>query len=509
MMSDDTMVLRMKGIVKDFPGVRALDHVDFEVRSGEVHALIGENGAGKSTLMNVLAGRFADYAGRISFEGEEVKPSNPRTALALGIGVIFQELSVLPNLTVAENILLGHEPGGRIPWTLNRRSLRTQARAVLEELDFDLPLDTPVGRLSRARQCLVEIAHAIRKNVKLLIFDEPTASLGSDDVERLFEVIRRLKARGIGVVYISHRLAELQQVADRVTVLRDGRAVGTRDIRDCKVSALSEMMLGRKLAEVFPEKTGQPGDVLLRVEGLTRPGVFEDISFELHAGEVLGLAGMVGSGRTEIARAVFGADKADGRCDFKGEPLHRRSPGRSRRLGIGMIQEDRKLDGNVTGLSVAFNAGACILERMSGPAGFVPPRRIRQHARRVIEDMDVRPRDPARSIELLSGGNQQKVIVGRWLASQPEVLILDEPTQGIDVGTKAQIYRLIADLASEGRGILLISSEFIELVSLCDRILVIRNRRIAGERPGSAVKGEHKGADVDSLFEACLGERDT
>jgi ABC-type sugar transport system ATPase subunit len=497
----DNVMLKMQRIVKDFSGVRALDDVHFEVRAGEVHALIGENGAGKSTLMNVLAGRFGDYTGSIEFCGEAVRLTNPRHALALGIGVIYQDLSVLPNLTVAENILLGHEPPGRIPGTLNRRSLVSQAQAVLEELGFDLPLHMPVGQLSHARQCLVEIAHAIRKNVKLLVFDEPTASLGSDDVERLFAVIRDLKARGIGIVYISHRLAELPEIADCVTVLRDGEVVGTRDIADCKISTLSHMMLGRKLAEMFPEKRNEPGDVLLRVEGLTQPGMFEDISFELRAGEILGLAGLVGSGRTEIARAIFGAEKAAGRCVFEGRALGRRSPKRCMRRGIGMIQENRKRDSNITGLSVAQNIGISVLDRLTTVGGFLPPRRIRANARRMIRRMSVRPRDPARAIQTLSGGNQQKAILGRWLCRDPRALILDEPTQGIDVGTKAQIYRLIMDLACEGRGILLISSELFELANLADRILIIRDGRLTGEMPGP-------GSNVDDVFAACMRKGD-
>ena len=492
-------LLRMQGIVKDFQGVRALDGVDFEVRPGEVHALIGENGAGKSTLMNVLAGRFGDYRGRIEISGHEVRLTNPRQALALGVGVIYQELSVLPNLTVAENIVLGHEPPGAVPGTLNRRALAAQARAVLEELRFGLPLDEPVGRLSHARQCLVEIAHAIRASVRVLVFDEPTASLASDDVERLFEVIRDLKSRGIGIAYISHRLAELPQIADRVTVLRDGRVVGTRDIAECRISELSHMMLGRRLTEMFPEKRNRPGEPVLRVEGLSRPGVFEDVSFELREGEILGMAGLVGSGRTEIARAIFGADRATGRCELGGAPLARRSPRRSMARGLGMIQENRKLDGNITGLSVAQNISMSVLDRLAAFGGVLPPRRIRANAERMIRRMDVRPPDPARAIQTLSGGNQQKAILGRWLCRDPRVLILDEPTQGIDVGTKAQIYRLIMDLACEGRGILLISSEFFELVNLADRILVIRSGRLAGEMPGP-------GTDVDAVFAACVGE---
>ncbi|MBL7222955.1 MAG: sugar ABC transporter ATP-binding protein [Candidatus Brocadiae bacterium] len=483
--------------MKRFAGVRALDGVDFDVRAGEVHALIGENGAGKSTLMNVLAGRFPDYEGRIHLFGQEARLASPRQALALGVGVIYQELSVLPNLTVAENILLGHEPPGRVPGTLDRRTLVRQAQDVLDALGFRLPVGEPVGRLSHARQCLVEIAHAIRKNVRLLVFDEPTASLAGDDVERLFAVIRDLRARGIGIAYISHRLAELPQIADRVTVLRDGKAVGTRDIADVKVAELSHMMLGRRLTEMFPEKRNQPAEPILRVEGLSRPGVFEDISFTLRRGEILGIAGLVGSGRTEIARAIFGADRAAGRCALEGRPLARRSPRRCTARGIGMIQENRTLDGNVTGLSVERNIGIGVLDRLTAFGGVLPPRRVRRNAQRMIERMDVRPRDPARPIQTLSGGNQQKAILGRWLCRDPKVLILDEPTQGIDVGTKAQIYRLIMDLASDGRGIILISSEFFELVNLADRILVVRDGRLVGEMPGP-------GTEVDAVFAACV-----
>jgi ABC-type sugar transport system ATPase subunit len=496
-MGESPAILRMQGIVKDFGATRALDGVDFEVRAGEVHALIGENGAGKSTLMNVLAGRFPDYQGRIALFGQEVRLANPRQALALGIGVIYQELSVLPNLTVAENILLGHEPPGRLPGTLDRRSLRAQAGQVVASLGFDLPITEPVGRLSHARQCLVEIAHALRKDVRVLVFDEPTAALGREDVERLFEVIRELRAKGLGIVYISHRLAELPEIADRVTVLRDGKVVGTRAIAECKVSDLSRMMLGRKLTEMFPARRNQPGEILLKVEGLTRPGVFEDISFELRAGEILGIAGLVGSGRTEIARAIYGADRARGRCLLEGRELPRRSPRHSKALGIGMIPEDRKRDGAIPGLSVTQNLEIGMLDRLARGLGFLSPRRMRAAARGLIERMRVVPPDPDKEIQLLSGGNQQKVVVGRCLSLGPRVLIFDEPTQGVDVGTKAEMYRLMVDMAAEGRGIILISSEFIELVELADRILVVRDGRLVRELPGP-------GTDVDTLFAACV-----
>lgn len=490
------VLLQMHGIVKDFSGTRALHGVDFDVRAGEVHALIGENGAGKSTLMNVLAGRFSDYRGDIVWQGRGVRLTNPRQVLNLGIGVIYQELSVLPNLTVAENIMLGHEPVGRVRFTIGRKTLRSQAEAVLDRFGFDLPLDEKVENLSRARQCLVEIARAMHKDARVLVFDEPTASLGSNDVKKLFAAMRDLRAGGIGMVYISHRLAELSEIADRVTVLRDGKVVGTLDIAECTIGRLSRMMLGRTLEEMFPEKRNAPGKVLLKVEELTRPGVFADISFELREGEILGIAGLVGSGRTEIARAIFGADKAVGRCEVRGRQIHRRTPRRSKALGIGMIQEDRKRDGNIDGRSVEINLGIGILDRLAGTGGFLRPHRIRMNAIDMIKRMQIVPADPGRQIQYLSGGNQQKVAVGRWLCARPKVIVFDEPTQGIDVGTKAQMYELIMDLACQGHGIILISSEFIELVSLADRILVIRDGRIAAELPG-------QGTDVDDLFAAC------
>ena len=343
-MNDDA-ILQMQGIVKDFPGTRALDDVDFEVRAGQVHALIGENGAGKSTLMNVLAGRYADYQGRTVFDGREVRIANPRQARDMGIGIIYQELSVLPNLSVAENIMLGEEKSSRWTRRLDRAYLGRESRKTIDYLGFDLDPNEPVEGLSTARQCLVEIAGAVRRNVKLLVFDEPTASLGREDAEKLFEVIRDLKAKGLAIVYISHRLAELPVIADRVTVLRDGKKVGTKAIGECPVSEMSRMMLGHVLSEVFPEKTNKPGKCILKVRELTRKGSFEDISFDLRAGEVLGIAGLLGSGRTEIARALFGADRASGMVEFRGRPLTKRSPRMSCTSGIGMVSEDRKRQG--------------------------------------------------------------------------------------------------------------------------------------------------------------------
>lgn len=501
-MTDESLILKMRGIVKDFSATRALDDVDFDVRVGEVHGLIGENGAGKSTLMNILAGRHADYSGDIVFDRKPTLIKTPRQARDMGIAIIYQDLRVLKNLTVAENIMLGDEKAR--PWSrrMDRKFITAEAMKVIEHLGFDLDADEPVEGLGTARQCLVEIAGAVRRNARLFVFDEPTASLGGEDVEKLFQVIRELKGRGLGIVYISHRLAELPVIADRVTVLRDGRNVGTKNIEDCPVPVMSHMMLGHSLAEMFPEKKNRPGKCILKAVGLTRPGKFENISFELREGEVLGIAGLLGSGRTEIARAIFGAEKAVGTVHFEGRPFSLRSPNLCSNAGIGMVQENRKTESNITGRTVGENLNISILKRLAGRLGFQSPRRLDAKANRMIQRMKIDPPRPKTEIQNLSGGNQQKVIVGRWLAAKPKILIFDEPTQGIDIGTKAQIYKLIIELACAGRGIILISSELIEVAKLSDRILVIRDGRLADQIPGPI-------DNADLLFEKCTGNEDT
>jgi ribose transport system ATP-binding protein len=507
-MPDDSL-LQMTGVSKVFGGVRALDAVDFHVRRGEVHALIGENGAGKSTLMNVLAGRFADYAGRVTFDGREVRVADPRQALRLGIHVVYQELSVLPNLTVAENIMLGDEPSGRWPGAVDRVALRSRAKETLARLGFDLPLDVELEQLSAAQQCLVEIARAVHTQAVLLVFDEPTAALGPAEVQKLFAVIADLKRRGMGIVYISHRLAELPQVADRVTVLRDGKLVGTRAMAECRPSELARMMLGREIDDIFPERKRRENDIdaalaVLEVQSLTRPGVLTDVSFSVRAGEIVGLAGLVGSGRTEIARAIVGADRADGHCILAGESLPRsRRPMQCRRRGLCLVPENRKRDGNLTGRPIAENMNAGRLERLSGFLGFLSPRLTRDSAMDMIQRLAVQPPTPQREIEKLSGGNQQKVIIGRVLGASPRVIIFDEPTQGIDIAAKAQMYRLIVELAEQSCGIVLISSEFVELTELADRILIVRGGRVLGEWQGGAGGAT---ADEDALFAACVGD---
>jgi ABC-type sugar transport system ATPase subunit len=496
MSSNVCEILRMQDIVKEFSGTRVLDEVDFDVCGSEVHALIGENGAGKSTLMNVLAGRFNDYRGSIRFDDRDVRISSPRQARDMGIAVIYQELSVLPNFTVAENIMLGDEKARHWIRKIDRASIRDGALQAIKYLRFDLDPDEPVSRLSKARQCLVEIAGAVRRNVKLLVFDEPTASLGSEDIDKLFQVIEDLRYKGLAIVYISHRLGELPRIADRVTVLRDGKVVGTKNINECEISDLTRMMLGHDLGEVFPEKKNRPGKTILNINNLNRPGIFKNISFELCAGEILGIAGLVGSGRTEIVRALFGVDKASGKVEFQGKPILARSPHQCSGLGIGMVPENRKIEGNITGRSVCENLNISILERLARTFGFQSPRRLANRAQNMIGRMSVEPPDLKMEIQSLSGGNQQKIVVGRWLAADSKVIIFDEPTQGIDVGTKAQMYKLIMDLACEGKAIILISSELIEITKLADRILIIRNGRLVGEMSGTET-------DEDELFAEC------
>jgi ABC-type sugar transport system ATPase subunit len=486
----------MTGISKDFVGVRALDDVDFEIRAGEVHALIGENGAGKSTLVNVLAGRFTDYKGTIVFDEKQVRLANPHQARKMGIAVIYQDLSVLTNFTVAENIMLGDEKASRYLRKMDRVSIRAAAREVIDYLNFDLDADRPVAELGRAHRCMVEIAAAVRRNVKLIVFDEPTACLASVDVEKLFGVIKDLCSRGLGVIYISHRIAELPVIANRVTVLRDAKVVGTKEIADCNVAELTRMMLGHELAEVFPAKTNSPGDVILKVKRLTRPGAFEDISFQLREGEILGIAGLVGSGRTEIARAIFGADKSAGTVELHDTVLAKRLPPSSRNIGIAMVPEDRKTEGNITQRTVSENINITILDRLSHRFGFLRPKDCTRQANRMIERLNIEPPNPRRYIQNLSGGNQQKVIIARWLAAESRVIIFDEPTQGIDVGTKAQLYKLIVELACKGHAIILISSEMLEIAKLADRILIIQNGRLVQQLSGPL-------AEETQLIDAC------
>ncbi len=470
--------LEMVGITKQFPGVTALDKVDFSVRVGEVHGLVGENGAGKSTLMRILAGAQPMDAGEIRINGLPVRITSPQSAQRHGISMIYQEFNLVPRLSVAENIFLGRMPGGRaVSW----RCLYQDAREVLGRVGMDLDVKQPVGGLSIAQQQMVEIAKALSTDARLIVMDEPSATLTDHELETLFDLVKTLRRSGIAIIYISHRLEEIFSICQRVTVMRDGRRIGTHEMCDVDRDELIRMMVGRELAEEFPSLPRTPGPERLRVEGLGRRGVFGGITFSLRAGEITGLTGLVGSGRTEVARALFGADPVDeGAMWVDGRPVRLRSPRDAIAAGIGLLTEDRKNQGLVLGMTVGQNITAANLKAL-GPGPLVLRGPEREAARRYVDELRIKTPSIEQTVRNLSGGNQQKVVLAKWLFTQSRVLIFDEPTRGIDVGAKAEIYRIINQLAAAGAAVLVISSELPEILGLCDRVMVMHEGAITGE----------------------------
>jgi ribose transport system ATP-binding protein len=477
--SGPDVILLMSGIRKEFPGVVALDGVDLDVSRGEVHVLLGENGAGKSTLMKILSGAHATDAGRVWIDGVETEITGPRRARELGVGTIYQELTLIPELSAAENIYLGREP--RRLSIVNHSRMLSDATRVLEELGADVPAAVPVRTLSLAQRQLIEIAKALSLEPRILIMDEPTSALTVTETRRLFSTIRRLTSRGVAIIYISHRLDEIFEIGDRVTVLRDGRNVSTHIVKNADRRELVRLMADRELDENISRGTSAPGEELLRVEGLGRRGVLSDVSFSVHAGEILGIAGLLGAGRTELARAVFGVDPADaGKVYVRGKQQHIRSPRDAVRLGIGFVTEDRKLQGLVLSRSVRDNIVLPVLGRLSR-LGVVRSFDEQTLAQSKVGELRIRTPSIEHLTLNLSGGNQQKVVLAKWLACDVDILFLDEPTRGIDVAAKQEIYALINNLAAAGMGIVMISSELSEIVGLSDRVLVMRGGMIAGE----------------------------
>jgi ABC-type sugar transport system ATPase subunit len=472
--------VRFEGITRRFPGALALDDVTLEVGAGTCHALCGENGAGKSTLGRILAGIHVPDEGRVLVHGRPVLFASPRQALAAGVGMVHQELAFCDNLSVAENLCLGTLPA-RLG-LVRRAELVRRAGAMLAEIGTTLDVRRRLGELTIAQQQLVQIAAAVGGGARIIVFDEPTSSLSQVDAERLYELIGRLKARGVTCLYVSHRMPEVFRLADRASVLRDGRHVATLPVAGLTEAELVRLMIGRPLAEYFPRHgAASSGEELLRVEGLSSPGRFEEISFSLRAGEVVGLAGLVGAGRTEVARALFGLPPAaGGSIRLQGREVRVLSPGDAIRLGIGLVPEDRKRQGLVPSESALHNITLAILDRLSRLTW------LRRAAERALggeffDRLRVRASSSDAVVAGLSGGNQQKVVLARWLAARSRVLLLDEPTRGVDVGAKAEIHALIGELAEQGRAVLLISSELPELLSLSDRILVLRQGRLVGE----------------------------
>jgi rhamnose transport system ATP-binding protein len=474
-------VVSLRGIAKGFGATRAVDGVDLDLVPGEVHGLVGENGAGKSTLMRVLAGFFTDYDGSIAIAGRPVDIVTPALARHEGIALVHQELSLLPELTVAENIFLGREPHSFLPGFVSFSSMARQAAAVLAECGITVEPSARVDHLSIAERQLVEIVKGVSASPRVLILDEPTSSLTITEIRELFAIVRRLAARGTAIVYISHKLDEVFAVTDRVTVLRDGRMVASAPTGEWTESGLVRAMVGRDLSALFPHTPVTPGPVRIEVRDLRRDGAFGPLSFSLREGEIVGLYGIIGAGRTELAEALFGLARADsGTILLDGEPIAIRSAARALAAGIAMAPEDRHARGLVPMLSVATNLSLSTLERFTS-AGFINRPAERSAVIDLLRRLLVRAQSPSQEVTSLSGGNQQKVVLGRSLMSEPRVLVLDEPTRGIDVVAKAEVHGIIDHLAHEGLAVLLISSELPEILGMSDRILVMRDGLLVGE----------------------------
>ncbi|HTT27136.1 MAG TPA: sugar ABC transporter ATP-binding protein [Solirubrobacteraceae bacterium] len=469
--------MEIRSVSKRFPGVQALEDVSLDIRPGEIHAVAGENGAGKSTLMKLLSQLERPSDGTIEVDGKPVRFRNPRHAQRLGIAMVHQEFALAPHLTIADNIALGRERshGGLIV----RGSEKQRARELLERVRLDIDPGRRVSTLSVADQQRVEIAKALAVDAKVVIMDEPTATLTEHEIDDLFELIEELKGDGIAIFYISHRLEEVVRIADRVTVMRDGTVVETLEKGDFDESRLVTLMVGREIDNLYPKHECEIGDVVLRAEGVTRPGILHDCSFDVRAGEIVGFAGLIGAGRTELARAVFAADPiAEGRIELDGHELKVGSPSEAIAAGIGYLTEDRKGEGLAMQLSVEHNI---TLARVPGSGAWIDRKHEHEAAERRVEQLDIRTPSLRTPVEALSGGTQQKVVVARWLEAEARVLFFDEPTRGIDVGAKAELFKLIGELAADGKAIVLISSYLPELTNMCDRIVVLRDGRTVGE----------------------------
>ncbi|MEK6376477.1 MAG: sugar ABC transporter ATP-binding protein [Burkholderia gladioli] len=476
-------LIALSGISKRFPGVLALDDCRFDLRAGEVHALMGENGAGKSTLMKILAGVYQKDEGEIRMDGRAVEIADPRTAQALGIGIIHQELNLMNHLSVAQNIFIGREPRGRLGVFVDEERLNRDAAAIFARMRLDLDPRTPVGQLTVAKQQMVEIAKALSFDSRVLIMDEPTAALNNAEIAELFRIIRDLLANGVGIVYISHKMDELRQIADRVTVMRDGKYVATVPMADTSMESIISMMVGRQLdTESRTPPDTSANEIALEVHGLSRGRTIRDVGFTLRRGEILGFAGLMGAGRTEVARAVFGADPIDaGEIRVHGRAVTIRTPADAVKFGIGYLSEDRKHFGLAVGLDVQNNIALSSMRRFLRRGLFLDARKMRDTAQGYVRQLAIRTPSVTQPARLLSGGNQQKIVIAKWLLRDCDILFFDEPTRGIDVGAKSEIYKLLDALAAAGKAIVMISSELPEVLRMSHRILVMCEGRVTGE----------------------------
>ena len=480
---NNTPILIIKNINKSFPGVQALDNVSMEIQKGDVHAVVGENGAGKSTLIKIISGAYTKDDGFISFEGEELSKVSPVDCIKMGISTVHQELRLVEELTVAENIFLGApiENSSLVGKVINWKETRKAAAELIASMNINIDVDATVSELSIAKKQIVEICKALSRNAKLVIMDEPSATLTEKELLILFEIIRKLKDKGITTIYISHRLEEIFEIADRVTVMRDGQHIITDNVSNLDRKKLIAHMVGREIENIFPERKIAQGEVLLEVKNISIPGVLKDIQFELHAGEILGIAGLVGSGRTELARAIFGVDKIDsGEVRLRGKPKPIRSIQDAIHNKMALVPEDRKQQGIIPELSVAMNISLVGIEKVIKNQ-FINSTLENQAAEESINTLRIQTPSSDQLIKYLSGGNQQKCVLAKWLFVDSDVVIFDEPTRGIDVGAKQEIYKLLTELANQGKGIIMISSELPEILGVSHRILVMHDGRITGE----------------------------
>lgn len=484
------IVLDLKHITKVFPGTKALDDVQFQLRKGEIHALLGENGAGKSTLIKVITGVHEPEEGEIWIRGEQKRISNPNVAREYGIAAIYQHATVYRHLTVAENIFLGHEkvrgPFHTIDWKKNNE----KTRELLKNLGSDIEPTAMMGNLSVAKQQMVEIAKALSFDAEILIMDEPTAALSEGESEELYRITENLKAKGVSIIFISHRFEDVERLADRITVFRDSRYIGTWKKGELSNEALIRHMVGREINQLFPKKTNKTGRELMRVEHLGRKGFFKDISFSLHEGEILGLTGLVGAGRSEVIQCIYGIEQADeGEIVVNGKSVKKQTPTAALKCGIGYLPEDRQVEGLLLPWSIADNITLPFLKKFQ-VKGILRKKKVLEEGKKLAERLEVKAGSVWDPVSSLSGGNQQKVAAGKVIGANAKIIILDEPTKGVDVGSKASMYELMSELASSGCGILMISSEMPEILGMCDRILVMREGRISGEFEGREVTQE-------------------
>lgn len=479
-MNDNHFVLKMNNISKEFPGVKALTNVNIDLKKGEVLAVVGENGAGKSTLIKILAGTYGnDFEGKIRLNGETIEVNGPRFAIDIGISTIYQETSLVQNITVAENIFLGRQPTtkmGRIDWS----KMINDSKNIMDNLSIGIPPTEIISNLSAAKQQMVEIAKAFSYEAKIIIMDEPTSAITDEDTRILFGIIKRIVSQGKSVIYISHRIKEIFEIADRVTVLRDGQVVKTMDIKDTDEDELVKNMIGRQIGDLFGEKSYAHGEeIVLKVKNLTRTGKFRDVSFDLKKGEILGFSGLVGSGRSEVVRAIFGLDWLDGgELYLNGEKINIKNTSDSLNKGIAFVSEDRRLESIIQGFPVKSNITILLLHKVLNKLRLISSRQETRLAKKYVKEFSVKTPTLEQLVMNLSGGNQQKVALAKSLSTNPKILILDEPTKGIDVGAKKEIHTLIKKLASEGISIIMVSSELPEVIGMCHRVLVMKEGRV-------------------------------